>query len=79
MRTLARLRRDRGISALMITHDLQLTGPVFDQMIALRDGQVLAQGRPDEVLDAAILSEVYGEPNVRAQRIGEQTLVWVDA
>ena len=39
----------------------------------------VAQGRPDEVLQSALLAEIYGEPNVRAQRIGDQTLVWIDA
>lgn len=79
MRTLARLREQRGLSVIMITHDLQLTGSLFDRIVALRDGEVAAQGRPDEVLRSDLLAEVYGEPNVRAQRIGNQTLVWIDA
>jgi iron complex transport system ATP-binding protein len=78
IRTLAHLRQLSGLSVIMITHDLQLTGPLFDQLIALRSGKVLAQGRPEEVLNSAVLSEVYGEPNVRAQRIGNQTLVWIE-
>lgn len=79
IRTLARLREQRGLSALMITHDLQLTGALFDRMIALREGTVHAQGRPEEVLRGELLSQIYEEPNVRAQLIGNQTLVWIDA
>jgi iron complex transport system ATP-binding protein len=79
IRTLARLREQRGLSVLMITHDLQLTGALFDSMVALRAGQVAAQGTPREVLRGELLSEIYGEPNVRAQLIGNQTLVWIDA
>jgi iron complex transport system ATP-binding protein len=79
IRTLARLREQRGLSVLMITHDLQLTGALFDRMLALRDGAVAAEGRPDEVLRGELLSEIYGEPHVRAQRVGTQTLVWIDA
>ena len=37
----------------------------------------VAQGRPDEVLKGALLAEVHGERNLRAQRIGDQTLVWI--
>jgi iron complex transport system ATP-binding protein len=79
MRTLARLREQRGLSVVMITHDLQLTGSLFDRVIALRSGEVLAQGNPDEVLQSDMLAMIFDEPNVRAQRIGGQTLVWIEA
>jgi len=78
MRTLARLRKQRGLSVIMITHDLQLAASLFDQMVALRNGEVAAQGSPDQVLQAPLLSEIYGDPNVRAQRVGNQTVVWID-
>jgi len=79
MRTLARLREARGLSIVMITHDLQLTGSLFDRILALREGEVAALGRPDEVLRSDLLAEIYGEPNVRARRMGAQTLVWIEA
>src|SRR4029077_3239710 len=79
MRTLARLRSERGLSVIMITHDLQLTGSLFDWLLALRSGEMAAQGPPGDVLRGELLSEIYGEPNVRTSRIGNQTLVWVDA
>jgi len=78
MRTLARLRERRGLSVVMITHDLQLTGSLFDRILALRMGETAAEGTPDEVLRREILADVYGEPNVRAERIGNQTMVWID-
>src|SRR5579871_3034060 len=76
MRTLARLREQRGLSIIVITHDLQLTSSLFDRVVALRCGAVIADGRPDEVLRSDLLAEIYGEPNVRAQRVGNQTLIW---
>ena len=77
IRTLARLRQTAGLSVVMITHDLQLTG-AFDQIAALSCGAIAACGTPDEVLCDATLREVYGDPNVRSMRAGDQTLVWVD-
>jgi iron complex transport system ATP-binding protein len=77
IRTLTRLRETRHLSVIMITHDLQLTGS-FDQLLALRCGTVAAAGTPDEVLQDHLLREVYGDPNVRSQRMGDQTVVWVD-
>ena len=78
IRTLARLRDTKGLSVIMITHDLQLTGSAFDRVVALRCGAVVAQGEPDDVLRDHLLSEIYGDPNVRTRRVGDQTLVWVE-
>jgi energy-coupling factor transporter ATP-binding protein EcfA2 len=33
-----------------ITHDLELAGRAFERVIAMRDGSVVADGRPSEVL-----------------------------
>jgi iron complex transport system ATP-binding protein len=78
MRTLARLRDTRGLSVVMITHDLQLTACIFDRIVALRCGEVTAQGHPEEILQSALLAELYDDPKVRTARIGDQTMVWVD-
>jgi iron complex transport system ATP-binding protein len=78
MRTLARLRDSRGLSVVMITHDLQLTGSLFDRIVALRCGELAAQGRPEEILQSQLLAEIYDDPRVRTQRIDGQTLVWID-
>jgi iron complex transport system ATP-binding protein len=77
IRTLARLRETKRLSVLMITHDLQLTSS-FDQILAMRCGEVAAAGAPQEVLREDLLRDVYGDPNVRTERRGDRTLVWVD-
>ncbi len=77
MRTLGRLRETQRLSVIMITHDLQLTGS-FDRLVALRSGEVAAAGTPDEVLRDHLLRDIYGDPNVRTQRMGNRTVVWVD-
>jgi branched-chain amino acid transport system ATP-binding protein len=43
------LRRLRGITVLMVEHDMRLVGEVSDRVIALNYGQVLAEGTPAEV------------------------------
>jgi iron complex transport system ATP-binding protein len=77
IRTLVRLRESRKLSVVMVTHDLQLMGS-FDRLLAMRCGELAGAGTPDEVLRDPLLREVYGDPNVRTQRTGDQTLVWVD-
>ncbi len=77
IRTLVRLRDTQQVSVIMITHDLQLTS-AFDQILALRCGELAATGRPEEVLGEHLLCDIYGDPNVRSHRMGDQTVVWVD-
>ncbi len=62
----------------MITHDLQLTGSLFDRIVALRCGELAAEGRPEEILQSALLADIYDDPKVRTARIDGQTMVWVD-
>jgi len=78
MRTLARLRDTRGLSVVMITHDLQLTGSLFDRILALRCGELAAQGAPEEILQSELLAGIYDDPKVRTARLGDQTMVWID-
>jgi iron complex transport system ATP-binding protein len=59
IRTLARLRDQRKMSVIMVTHDLQLIGDSFDRVLALRCGELVTQGRPDQVLESRLLREIY--------------------
>lgn len=77
IRTLVRLRQTKRLGVIMVTHDLQLTG-AFDQILALRCGEVAATGSPEQVLRDELLRDIYGDNNVRSQRAGNQVFVWVD-
>jgi hypothetical protein len=39
---------------------------------------VAALGKPSEVLRENLLREVYDDPNVRTQIVGDQTLIWTE-
>ncbi len=78
IRTLARLRAANGLSVVMVTHDLPLTSAVFDRIVALRCGEIAAQGTPAEVLARDRLVEIYGDPGVHSMRVGQQTVVWTE-
>ena len=76
VRHLRRLRDERGITSLVVTHDLQLLDPAFDHVFALRDGRLAAEGAPAEVLRDEVLAEVFGDDHVRARRAFGRTFVW---
>jgi iron complex transport system ATP-binding protein len=76
IRMLRQLRDEKGLTALLVTHDLQLLDPGFDRLFAMRRGAVLAQGPAAEILSDRILAEVYEDPTVHAIRHGGRTFVW---
>lgn len=76
VRHLRRLRDERGMTALVITHDLMLLDPAFDRVFAMRGGEVVAHGSPTEVLRDEVLAEVYGDEHVRARQAFGRTFVW---
>jgi iron complex transport system ATP-binding protein len=73
---LRRLREERGLTALVVTHDLELLDPAFDHVFAMRGGSLAAEGAPREVLREDSLKEIYEDSHVRARRLDGRTFVW---
>ena len=57
---LARLNRDRGVTMVMATHDLNLAASTCDTLVLMRDGGVVAQGPTRDVLTADAVERLYG-------------------
>ncbi len=60
MRLLREMNRERGVTVIMAAHDLALAGRYFDRLIMLREGEVLKDGSPPEVLNEPTLRQAYG-------------------
>lgn len=54
------LNRERGKTIVMVLHDLNQASRYADSIVALCDGQVRAQGTPDDVMTADMIQEVFG-------------------
>lgn len=57
---LVELNRRRGTTIVMVLHDLNLAARYADQVVALRGGRLVAQGRPADVVDEAFVRSVFG-------------------
>ena len=57
---LERLNRQRRLTILCITHDLNLAARYCHRLVLMHQGRILVQGRPEEVLQSAILHQAYG-------------------
>jgi len=52
-----------GTTVVMVLHDLNLAARYADVLIALRDGRLHASGAPADVLQPALVDEVFGMPS----------------
>lgn len=58
----ARLHEEEGRTLVAVLHDLNHAARYATHLIAMRDGQVVATGPPEEVVTAALVEEVFGLP-----------------
>ena len=56
---LKRLNRDRGLTIVMVVHDLNLASAYCTEICLLHEGKVYAHGAPEVVLDYRIIEAVY--------------------
>lgn len=62
--TLAHLRRDDGVTVVVVTHDLDLASSAAERILLLDAGRLVADGPPCEVLTPERIAAVFG---VRAE------------
>jgi len=54
------LNRTRGTTIVMVLHDLNLAARYTDHLVALREGRLVAQGAPRDVVTPELVAEVFG-------------------
>lgn len=55
-----RLRESRGMTVVMVSHDLNIAAMYADSILMLKEGEVVHRGKPGEVLVPDILEKTYG-------------------
>ena len=54
-----RRKAQNGASVIFSMHDLNLAATAADRLILLYEGEVVADGKPEEVLERALIQKVY--------------------
>jgi len=71
-----KLHADLGRTVVMVLHDLNLAARYSDHLIVMRAGAVVTSGPPDEVVNAALLREVFGlESQVLVDPVSQRPLI----
>jgi iron complex transport system ATP-binding protein len=73
---LARLNRERASTLVLSTHDLNFAASVCDTLVLIRDGRVMAQGAPRDVLTREHIRALYAvDAEVQERRDGSLVVV----
>lgn len=60
---LAALNAEKGITIVMVLHDINLSARYAHRMFAMKEGALIAQGTPQDVVTQSIIRQVYGMEN----------------
>ncbi|MCR4409664.1 MAG: ABC transporter ATP-binding protein [Candidatus Saccharicenans sp.] len=68
-RLLQELQKDRGKAILVAEHNLNLAAAYCSSLIFIKDGKIIARGRPQELLEKDLIRKTFGvEVEVRTNR-----------
>jgi len=60
MHLLKDIHKNQGKAVLIVSHNLNLAANYAERLIFLKDGQVLASGSPEKLMQPQILQELFG-------------------
>jgi iron complex transport system ATP-binding protein len=69
MRRLRRAADELGRTVVLVLHDINFASCWSDRIVAMRDGAVVHQGTPDEIMREDVLRDIYGM-DIPVQEIG---------
>ncbi|MFV0559872.1 MAG: ABC transporter ATP-binding protein [Enterococcus sp.] len=59
LKLLAKLQNELKLTIVMVLHDLNLAARFADVMIAMKNGEILQQGTPEEIMQAELLKQLF--------------------
>jgi iron complex transport system ATP-binding protein len=57
---LRELSHERGLTIVVVLHDINLAARYCDELVALNDGRISARGKPSEIVQSDVLKSVFG-------------------
>lgn len=59
LRLIKKLNQEYGITVIMVLHDINQSLYYSDEIIAMKDGYIIAHGEPAEIITTELVKEVY--------------------
>src|SRR5690625_239369 len=73
MKTLRRLVNELDKTIVIVIHDINFASCYSDQIVALKDGKIVKQGRTCDVIDECVLKDIY-DMDFNIQHINNQRI-----
>ena len=59
LRLIKKLNREFGITVIMVLHDINQSLYYSDEIVAMKDGKIIAQGLPEKIITTELVKQVY--------------------
>ncbi|NGY70096.1 ABC transporter ATP-binding protein [Bacillus megaterium] len=59
LKLLENLNKQEGRTIVMVLHDLNLAARFADHIVAMRDGLIVSEGKPEKVITSQVLKDVF--------------------
>jgi iron complex transport system ATP-binding protein len=73
MKTLRRLVDELGKTIVIVIHDINFASCYSDEIVALKDGKIVKQGKTCDVIDQCVLKDIY-DMDIDIQEIENQRI-----
>lgn len=60
LKLIRRLNKEFDMTIVMVLHDINQALYYSDEIAAMRDGKIVAKGKPDEIITSELINKVYG-------------------
>lgn len=74
LRLIKRLNREFKITVIMVLHDINQSLYYSDEIVAMKDGKVIAHGLPEEIITTELVRQVY-DVDLQIQKVDEKPFV----
>jgi iron complex transport system ATP-binding protein len=74
LRLIRTLNQEFGLTIIMVLHDINQALIYSDEIIGMKDGEILLQGPPNDVVTRETIRELYG---IDLEVRGDNGRVWV--
>jgi iron complex transport system ATP-binding protein len=76
MELLAEFNHEHAITVVMVLHDINHAARYSDYVVVLKEGQIFAAGKPEEVITEHTLRQVFGvESEIKLDTLGKLVIV----
>lgn len=59
-KTLRSLQKETDLTTIVVTHDINLAAQFCERIILMNKGEIIKDGKPDEVLQFKLIQEIFG-------------------